>query len=298
MSGDVDPSVRRGLRSASGLRTREVVRRSFVSGLGVVIPLVVTLVVLGLVLDFLSGTLNPLVGVVHGLTPNRDPSAVLIQLVAVVSLLALVFVVGLLSEFGPGEGRLAAGLEDVITSVPGIGSVYTSFDEMSDLLLDSDTNSFQEVKLVEYPHEGSYTVAFKTADTTETISAATGNGEMVTLFMPMAPNPVMGGFVVHVSADRVVDVDMTVEEGIRSIVTSGVTAGRTDDPDGLSGDALRELGDAGRAGDDPRAGRTAVEPTTNRERYEAERTPADAPTPKGVTRRADHAREDGPGGRP
>jgi hypothetical protein len=48
---------------------------------------------------------------------------------------------------------------------------------------------------------------------------------MVTLFMPMAPNPVMGGFVIHVDRDRVVDIDITVEEGIQSIVTSGVAMG-------------------------------------------------------------------------
>jgi len=51
---------------------------------------------------------------------------------------------------------------------------------------------------------------------------------MMTLFMPLAPNPVMGGYVVHVPQDRVYDVDMTVEEGIRSIVTSGVATGDSD----------------------------------------------------------------------
>jgi len=48
---------------------------------------------------------------------------------------------------------------------------------------------------------------------------------MVTLFMPMAPNPVMGGHAVHVPTSRVHDVDMTVEEGVHSIVTSGVATG-------------------------------------------------------------------------
>ncbi|MFB6305090.1 MAG: hypothetical protein ABEH47_07980, partial [Haloferacaceae archaeon] len=47
-----------------------------------------------------------------------------------------------------------------------------------------------------------------------------------TLFLPLAPNPVMGGYVLHVEADRVVDVDLTVEEGVQSIVTSGVATGR------------------------------------------------------------------------
>jgi uncharacterized membrane protein len=45
---------------------------------------------------------------------------------------------------------------------------------------------------------------------------------MHTLFVPMAPNPVMGGFLVHAPADRVRDIDMTVEESMQAIITSGV----------------------------------------------------------------------------
>jgi uncharacterized membrane protein len=52
---------------------------------------------------------------------------------------------------------------------------------------------------------------------------------MVTMFLPMAPNPVTGGFLTHVPRSRVHDVDMTVEEGIRSILTSGVATGNEDD---------------------------------------------------------------------
>jgi hypothetical protein len=100
---------------------------------------------------------------------------------------------------------------------------------MSGLLLDSDTDSFQEVKLVEFPVEGSYAFAFLTADTPPVVEEATGHEGMVTLFVPMAPNPVMGGYVLHVSPDRVVDVDLTVEEGIQAIVTSGVATGKRSD---------------------------------------------------------------------
>lgn len=47
---------------------------------------------------------------------------------------------------------------------------------------------------------------------------------MVTLFIPLAPNPVMGGFLTHVPTDRVRDIDMTVEAGVRSIITSGIAS--------------------------------------------------------------------------
>jgi hypothetical protein len=130
----------------------------------------------------------------------------------------------------------------VTSLIPVVGSVYTSSNEMSELLLESDTESFQQVKFVEYSHGPSYTVAFNSAQTPDVIGDATGNEEIVTLFIPMAPDPVMGGFVGHVSAGRVGDMDVTVEQGIRSIVTSGVAIGDDDPrPRGLTHSQMREL---------------------------------------------------------
>ncbi len=68
---------------------------------------------------------------------------------------------------------------------------------------------------------------------------------MMTLFMPMAPNPVMGGFVIHVDRERVFDIDISVEEGIQSIVTSGVTAGgkpETSEELGLDPEEIASIG--------------------------------------------------------
>jgi uncharacterized membrane protein len=130
---------------------------------------------------------------------------------------------------------------DGVERIPGFGSIYTGFRQMSEVVVQSDVDSFRDVKLVEYPSEGSYTIAFVTADTPGNVEQATGTEDMLTLFMPMAPNPVMGGFVLHVSRDRVVDVDMTVEEGVRSIVTSGVTVSG-EGQQSVSPDRLQAMG--------------------------------------------------------
>jgi hypothetical protein len=180
-------------------------------------------------------------------------------------------------------------------SIPGVGAVYTSFNEMSEILLDSDTDSFQDVKLVEYPVEGSYTVAFKTAESPALIEDEADHDDMVTLFMPMAPNPVMGGFVIHVSREKVVDVDMTVEQGIRSIVTSGVAIG--DDGSrvsGLTASEMRELGQfedddqpVSPGGDAPEDGGGEQSPTADRvDEYAAEVSPEYSDTAQKLADRA------------
>ncbi|MFB6178775.1 MAG: DUF502 domain-containing protein [Halorientalis sp.] len=200
---------------------QERFRSAMVTGIAVTIPFIVTLVVLGFAVDFVSGTLNPLVGLIDSVLGPATPE-IAVKTVIFLLLLVVIFLVGLVADRQPEEGAVENSFDRMMAGIPGIGSIYTSFNEMSQLLLDSDTDSFQEVKLVEFPSEGSYSIAFLTAETPETIQTATGHDSMVTLFLPLAPNPVMGGHVISVDDDRVVDVDMSVSEGIRAIVTSGV----------------------------------------------------------------------------
>lgn len=230
---------------------KEVLRRSFIKGAAIVFPLVITLFVVSFVLGFVWAQINPIVAAVVSATFLEGE--LFVTLTTLVVFLALVFVIGAYAEYGSNRG-FSNQFDEFMASIPGVGSVYTSFNEMSELLLDSDTDSFQDVKLVEYPGRDSYVVAFKTAETPDVVARDTGNDDMVTLFMPMAPNPVMGGFVIYVSRERVVDVDLTVEQGIRSIVTSGVAIGEDEDfVAGLDEEQMRLLGrgDAGNQRDEP-----------------------------------------------
>jgi uncharacterized membrane protein len=201
-------------------------RQAFVTGAAVTLPLIVTLVVLGVVVDFVSQQLDPVVGLVSRVTGIQPASEIALKLLAVVALLALIFGIGVVTERRPNRSGFGAFFDTLISRIPGVGSLYQSIDEMSGLLLDSDTDSFQEVKLVEFPDQGSYAFAFLTADTPDVVRDAADEDEMITVFLPLAPNPVMGGYVLHVSEEHVHDVNMTVEEGIQSIVTSGVATGQ------------------------------------------------------------------------
>jgi uncharacterized membrane protein len=230
-----------GSSGSSTGRARDYLRQAFLTGLAITIPSIVTIVVLVFAYNFISNIIDPLtLAFQDTFDLGNDLPAIVVQIIAAAVLGFLILFVGLTAESRYGGGGLATRVEDLLASIPGVGSIYRSIDEISELLLESDTDSFKEVKLVEYPDEGSYTLAFLTADTPEVVREATGHGEMVTLFMPMAPNPVMGGYVVHVSEDRVYDVNMTVEEGIQSIVSSGVAV---NDPDGTDTEPLSEAGE-------------------------------------------------------
>ena len=215
---------------------REFVRQAFITGAAVMLPLIVTVMVLGFVVNFISQQLNPITGLLGQLL-GEQASGFVLKLVAVLLLLAVIFVVGVVAERRPGRSGFGALFDTLVSRIPGVGSLYRSIDEMSGMLLDNDTDTFQEVKLVEFPDQGSYAIAFLTADTPEIVLDTTEHEGMVTLFLPMAPNPVMGGHVLHVNEEQVYDLDLSVEEGIQSIVTSGVATGPRE-PQDLPNDML------------------------------------------------------------
>jgi hypothetical protein len=116
---------------------------------------------------------------------------------------------------------------------------------------------------------------------------------MQTLFLPMAPNPVMGGYVIHVSEERVIDVDMTVQEGIRSIVTSGVAIDDADDP-ALSAEEMERLSSDPQVkevpGAEPPGATDLADPepqarAARREQYDDDVDPEHAKKPDGIARR-------------
>jgi uncharacterized membrane protein len=129
----------------------DVLRRSLVRGVAILLPLVITLFVISFVLGFIYQQLTPLVDAVVG-TGVVD-SGLLFAVSTVLVFFALVLAIGFLAEFAPGDHQFSDDLDHLMASLPGIGSVYTSFNEMTELLLDSDTDSFQDVEIVEYPGE-------------------------------------------------------------------------------------------------------------------------------------------------
>ncbi|MFC6826643.1 DUF502 domain-containing protein [Halopelagius fulvigenes] len=216
------------------------------TGVGIIIPFVVTLYILNVALEFIRSALRPVVdllrwlgvielvesaGFVLFLVELNVYSTVInffSELIAVFVLLGVVVVVGSVGQNRHGE-RIIDLVDLAITSIPGVGTVYKSFRRMGDVMLDQEAENFQEIKLVELLGDDVYVIGFETSRSPETVSAATGHDDMVTVFVPLAPNPVTGGFLTHVPRENVHDVDMTIEEGVRSILTSGVAAGENAD---------------------------------------------------------------------
>ncbi|GAA0644010.1 DUF502 domain-containing protein [Salarchaeum japonicum] len=215
------------------------VREAALTGVAVIIPLLITIYVLTAAIGVFEDMLRPVREAMLQADVAPFASTLLIELTAVVLLVAVIFAVGFTASFSYGQKAIAY-FDKLVERVPGIGAVYKSFRQMSDVMLESDANNFQEVKLVEYPHEGTYTLGFETTRTPKPLRNAASDDTLRTLFLPLAPNPVMGGFLAHIPEERIMDVDMTVEEGMRAVVTTGVAVAG-DDTEGLSQEELSRL---------------------------------------------------------
>lgn len=227
----------------TGKSLYERTRDTLLTGVAITIPFVVTLYILAIGLEFVSGALNPFIlvlewfGVIAQFERIEFVDAMIDlgvyplvtsffkEFVALVVLFGLVALVGTVGRNRYGE-RIIRVVDSLVTSIPGIGTVYWSFRRMGDVMLHEGGENFQDVKLVECFEEDVYVLGFQTNDSPSTIEETAGYPEMVSIFLPLAPNPVTGGLLTYVPAEHVHDIDMTVEEGVRSILTSGVATGR------------------------------------------------------------------------
>jgi uncharacterized membrane protein len=226
------------------------------TGVVTLLPVVITVYVLNAALGIIVSVLDPFVKILRfagvlGVVQSNVVVAFLVEvgiygstvefvseITAMLILGVVVVVVGSLARNRYGE-RLVDAFDYLFSIVPGLGSVYRGFRRMGDAVLESEAENFRSVKLVEFPRDGSFVLGFETATPPRSIRRSAREAEMTTLFLPLAPNPVMGGFLAHLPDDRIRDLNMTVEEGVQSVVTSGIAVG---EEAALTAEELRELG--------------------------------------------------------
>jgi len=133
--------------------------------------------------------------------------------------------------------RLMRAVESVLTRIPFVKSIYSSVKQVSDTLLSPQGNAFRKALLVEFPHAGSWTIAFQTGNPAPAVAVRL-DGEHVSVYVPTTPNPTSGYFVI-VPRTRVHELDMTVDEALKYIISMGVVAPRAHPPTVLPPDAPR-----------------------------------------------------------
>jgi uncharacterized membrane protein len=190
------------------------VKKYFITGLLIWIPFGITIWVINLVVTTMDSLLPA------ALEP-RGWLGIDVPGLGVVLAVAVVFVTGLLTANIIGQ-RLVALWEAMLARIPFFKSIYISVKQVSDTLFSSSGQAFRKALLVQYPRSGSWTIAFQTGTPGGDVANHL-RGEYVSVYVPTTPNPT-SGFFLMMPRTEVVELDMTVDEALKYVISMGVAA--------------------------------------------------------------------------
>jgi len=201
-------------------------RNAFLTGLVLVAPMVVTVWALRLIIGFVGGSITPLFSPYLPVPVSHLP-AIVWDVLTTVIVLALITLLGFVSHLFLGR-FVGAFAERFIQGIPGIGGFYNSVKQFIETFGSKDRTQFSKVVLVQFPRPGAWTIGFVTN---------TGRGEPHShlkadhwaVFVPTCPSPV-NGFFMYLPAAELVELDMSVGDGMKTVISCGAVLPVWPDP--------------------------------------------------------------------
>jgi uncharacterized membrane protein len=205
--------------------TSTALKKYFITGLLIWVPLAITAWVLSLIVRSMDQSLLLLPQAIH---PEHLLGMYIPGLGALLTLL-VVFLTGLVTTNIVGQ-KLVRFWEGVLARIPVVKSIYYSVKQVSDTLFSGSGVAFRKVLLVRYPHPEAWSVAFQTGHPARDVADMLPD-EHVGIFIPTTPSPV-NGFFFFVKRKDVIELDMNVDEALKYIVSMGVVAPPMRNPSG------------------------------------------------------------------
>lgn len=207
------PSPKAGPRRRFGLVAR--LRNYFLTGLIVVAPVALTIYVTWLFIDFVDSKVKLLI------PHDYDPAAYLPFTIPGLGLVVMVVVltlIGFVAVTYLGRGLVSIG-EAIVGRMPVVRGVYAAFKQIFETVFGQSSKSFREVVLVQ-PTEKIWALGFITSTARNEIHDKT-SPEVVHVFVPTTPNPT-SGFLLFIPRSDLIHLDMSVEDGIKLVVSGGI----------------------------------------------------------------------------
>lgn len=211
---------------------RRLLKRYFITGLLIWVPLAITAWVLSLIVRTMDQSLLLLPEAVR----PEHLLGIYIPGIGAVLTLVIVFLTGLITANIVGQ-RLVRFWESLLSRIPVVKSIYYSVKQVSDTLFSGNGEAFRKVLLVRYPHPEAWSVAFQSGTPPAEVSQHSDD-EMVSVFIPTAPSPV-NGFFFFVRRSDTVELDISVDDALKYIVSMGVVVPALRNPN-LIGQAQNE----------------------------------------------------------
>jgi uncharacterized membrane protein len=197
----------------------KTIRTAFFSGVILLAPLGVTLLVFSWLVEKIGGRFrNYFFFFLPDTLLDKANLVVLWNLLATIMVILLITLLGFLSRYF--IGKFAIGIaERVVRTVPFVNAVYGTVKQIVDTFSTQNRAVFQKVVLVEFPRPGSRAIGFLTNRAKGEIQEKTREN-LWNVFVPTTPNPT-SGFLVMFPAEQVMELDMTVADGMKIIISGG-----------------------------------------------------------------------------
>ena len=190
-------------------------KKYFITGLLIWIPLAITIWVLKLVVDVLDQSLLLLPAALH----TENWLGVHIPGLGAILTVFIVFVTGVFATnfFG---AQLVELWHEILHRIPVVNSIYSSVKQISDTLFSSSGQAFRKALLVQWPQEGMWTIAFLTGTPGAGVAKHLPP-DSVAVYVPTTPNPT-GGYFVIIARKNVIELDMSVDQALKYVISMGV----------------------------------------------------------------------------
>jgi uncharacterized membrane protein len=190
----------------------------FVSGLVLLSPFFLTVIAIEYLIKLAdSKVVDPLFQILP-IEVEATFKVILVKIAIALVVVASVCLVGMLAEKFIFR-KVFLGAESFLKNIPFFNRIYSSIKEIADAFFGDKSGVFKRVVFIEYPRKGIYTLGFVTAERRWGLHERTGK-ELVSVFIPHPPNPA-AGFLTFAPKEDLVEIDITVEEGLKLIISAG-----------------------------------------------------------------------------
>jgi uncharacterized membrane protein len=218
----VREALRQQIRPAPKAGPVARLRNYLLTGIVVTAPIAITVWILFGIIKLIDNTVVPLLPAVYNPQTYLQPYFDAEVYIPGIGLIVVLFGLTLIGFMAAGFfGRLVVRTgERLVGRMPVVRSVYGALKQIFETVLESSSRAFREVVLMEYPRRGIWAIGFITSATEGEVQNTIAD-EVVNVFLPTTPNPT-SGFLLFVPRKDLVTLDMTVEEGIKMVVSAGI----------------------------------------------------------------------------
>jgi len=205
---------------------KRAIKKNMIAGLLITVPIALTYLILRFVVTNVDGWMEPVTTQLLENAGLKLMEEYHIPGLGFLILMLFVAGVGVLGTNFLGRRLVKIG-EKVLNKIPFVRVIYTSIKKVVDTISQTETPTFQKMVLLTYPRPPLKTLGIVCCDTRGEILSHTG-GDSINVFVPTSPNPTTG-FLLMVDREDLQFMDMTVEEGLKMIISFGMVAATKND---------------------------------------------------------------------